>query len=177
MVRTVPLPNIPKASLVLVTVAFGLYSLGAGFVFLLFGTANDPDVTITFRDVLLGIIAPLSLAVYSGRLLRREGDTLRKAARNPWLVLAAAVWLIDIGVAAFLALYFGDDAAFHRVQYRGLLIGQSVVTLLAALSYGAAFASVWAIARSVRAAAALGLLVLLVAAAFLSEATSVWLGL
>jgi hypothetical protein len=169
--------NIPKASLILITVAFGYVGIRAGFGFVTYARANDPDVSIGFVEVFAWVIAPLGLAVYSGHLLRRHGDRLRTVSRDPWLAFAALTWLVDIGSSVFLAFYFADDAAFHQVQYRGQLIGQEVVTLLASLSFGAAFTSVFAIARSVRGAAALGLFGLLIASAYLSEATSVWLGL
>ena len=169
--------NLPKSALVLVAVSSSLLGLVAGFFILAFLDAGDPDVTIRAHTVYVSVIVPFGVAAFTSWLLRKEGPRLRAAGRDPRTAVTTLLWLANIALAALLALYLADDAEFSQALYRGRLIDQTILKALMEVSFAAVFVAIWAIAYSVRARFALIGLGLLIGAAYLSELTSVWLGL
>jgi hypothetical protein len=168
--------NVPKVLLSLVALGALLFSLGTGFLLQAYVRSDDPDFSFSWRLVFFWVIAPLGVTLYCAILLGRYWRPLKQAAGDWQVALASVVWLADFALAAMLAFYFWDDAAVSPAQYHGVSIEGGTLQFLGLVALLTSGVCLFAIAERFLARPALYLLGVVVAATYLSEASSSWLG-
>jgi hypothetical protein len=169
--------NVPKVVLSAVALGALLFSLGTGFLIQAYARSDDPDFTFSWRLVFFWVIAPLGLTLYCALLLGRYWRPLKRAAGDWRVALASLAWLVDFALAAMLAFYFWDDAAVPPAQYHGVSMGGGALQFLGLVALITSAVCLFAIAERFLARPAFYLLGALIAATYLSEASSSWLGL
>jgi hypothetical protein len=172
-----PAVNLPKISLLLLSTGHSAVALVFGPLLFALGAHGGGEFDLGGAAVSYWVVLPLAVAISCSWLSYRYTVDMAPEARSRRASFACLVWLANAGVASVLYFYFADDSDFSRVQYHGLLIGQNLLVTFAVVSILAVVGSAFAIARSVAVVPGLLLLVVLVTAVFLSEASSVWLHL